>query len=214
MGTNSNRSSGTQVTPKGFNQGNVLVDPNTGLPIDVVTDGSGVRRLAVDASLDVGSATLDVNLDVDNDGVHIGDLNTGDTLTINPDGSIDANVEVDAKDGDNIAISSHTTSIFDEAADVIATASFKQIYSYTSSDDDTRITEIECSVSTPSLIRLKVNGTIKRVLRSSPIERNVNFNFTEHLPLDDGDVLTVEAKVERFLFSSYDSFVSLQGYLA
>lgn len=104
MGTKGTRSSGSQFNPKGVTQGNTLVDPNTGQPIDVVTDVQGTRRLAVDANITAQVPEIKVELDYNEDSVQIGDPNTGSTLKINPNGSIDANVEVDAADGDNIAI--------------------------------------------------------------------------------------------------------------
>lgn len=105
MGTKSKRSSGTQFNPRGITQGNTLVDPNTGLPIDVIEDSDGVRRLAVDATISLDSATINADISyLDGDSTAIGDPNTNATLKINPDGSIDSNVKVDALDGDNIAI--------------------------------------------------------------------------------------------------------------
>jgi len=64
-----------------------------------------IRRLRTDATF---SGTLSVSLDASNDSVAIGD--GVDLLAINPDGSLNANitgtlaVEIDAADGDNIAI--------------------------------------------------------------------------------------------------------------
>lgn len=104
MGTKSTRSSGTQHNPRGVTQGNTLVDPNTGLPIDVIQDDQGVKRLAVDANINANVGDINVDLNYEEDSVHIGDPNTDTTLKINPDGSIDANVSVDAAGGDNIAI--------------------------------------------------------------------------------------------------------------
>jgi hypothetical protein len=104
MSTKGNRSSGTQITPKGVNQGQVLVDPNTGLPVTVVTDNQGKRRLAVDANVTASIGNINVDLDFNEDSVQLGDPNSGFTLKINSDGSIDCNVKVDAADGDNVAI--------------------------------------------------------------------------------------------------------------
>jgi len=108
MGTKG-KSPGSQHNPKGVNQGNTLIDPNTGQPIDVVTDVQGTRRLAVDANITAQVPAIEVELDYNNDSVQVGDPNTGATLKINPDGSIDANTEIDAADGDNIAIADATT---------------------------------------------------------------------------------------------------------
>lgn len=103
MGTK-NKSSGSQHNARGVAQGNTLVGPRTGLPIDEILDSNGVRRLAVDANFVAQNVQATVDLDVAGDGVHIGDPDTGFTLQIESDGSINANVEVDAADGDNIAI--------------------------------------------------------------------------------------------------------------
>jgi hypothetical protein len=85
-------------------QGKILVDYRTGEPISVTTDVNGVRRLAVDANITASIGTINVDLDFNEDSVQIGDPNTGFTLKINADGSIDANVEIDASDGDNIGL--------------------------------------------------------------------------------------------------------------
>lgn len=103
MGTKGTRSSGSQFNPKGVTQGNTLVDPNTGKPIDVITDGEGVRRLAVDADVNIGDIAVDTRpLDASTDNVGIKDTNTGAKLKINPDGSIDSNVVLDSASGDNV----------------------------------------------------------------------------------------------------------------
>lgn len=111
MSTKSNRSSGTQHNSRGVTQGNTVVGPRSGLPIDEVVDNQGVRRLAVDANIQLGSATVNVDLNYTTDSTAIGDPNTNTLLKINPDGSIDSNVEVDAADGDNIAISDGTNTL-------------------------------------------------------------------------------------------------------
>lgn len=105
MSTKSTRSSGTQHTKRGVNQGVVLVDPITGLPVDVHLDGAGTNRLCVDANITASDITVNNrDLDYTTDNVAIKGA-TGNQLVINTNGSIDANVEVDAADGDNIAIS-------------------------------------------------------------------------------------------------------------
>lgn len=105
MGTKGTRSSGTQYNPKGATQGNTLVDPKTGKPVDVITDGFGVRRLAVDTTVTIGDITVDTRaLDATTDDVAIRDPVTDYALKINADGSIDSNVAIDSAGGDNIAI--------------------------------------------------------------------------------------------------------------
>lgn len=104
MGTKSTRSSGTQHNPKGVTQGVTLVDPKSGNPIDTVLDSNGVKRLAVDGNFTAQNVQATVELEYSEDSVAIGDPNTGTLLKINPDGSIDSNVEIDAGDGDNVGL--------------------------------------------------------------------------------------------------------------
>jgi hypothetical protein len=109
MGTTSNRSAGTQVTKNGITQGNVLVDPITGFPVAVIRDNAGVRRLAVDANLTVDDIIVDTReLTPTTDQVGIGDKVSGYFLKINPDGSVDTNVNIQAS-SDNIAIRDETS---------------------------------------------------------------------------------------------------------
>jgi hypothetical protein len=214
VATKSIRSSGTQFNARGVTQGNTLVDPITGLPVDVIEDSEGVKRLAVDSNVTAVIDNVSVDLDPDTDGVYIGDQNTGTSMTVNPDGSIDSNVEVDAADGDNIAISSHPNQVFAAADDTLTTANFEEIFSYVSSDDATRLIRIETTAAANSVFRVKINGTAIRQRRSSSLEKNVEFEFKEHRPLASGDELTVEAKIETRVVSTYETFTSIEGYLA
>lgn len=102
MSTKSNRSSGTQHTQRGVNQGVVLVDPKTGLPVDVVFEG-GQYKLAVTGSSGGGGPSSDVNI-ISSVPLTLKDPVSGNLFKVNADGSIDANVEVDAADGDSIAV--------------------------------------------------------------------------------------------------------------
>lgn len=102
MGTK--RSSGTQHNPKGVNQGVTLVDPVSGDPIDTIEDSNGVKRLAVDGNFVAQNVQANVNLDSDEDEVAVEDPDTGAHIRVESDGSINANVEVDATDGDNIGL--------------------------------------------------------------------------------------------------------------
>jgi len=213
-----NKSAGSQCTPRGFTQGNVLVCHKTGLPIDCVVDSAGIQRLAVDANITAQNIQVEVDLDFYDDGVHIGDPISGNVLVINPDGSIDANVEVDAADGDNIAISGHPDPIFDEQYTVIPSMAPVVVFTHVSTNNGTRIVRVDATASTPATFSLKINGVIKKVLRSGPFERNVVFKFDEHRPLLSSETLTVEALVDRFITPScgpgnHNSFVSLEGYL-
>lgn len=88
MATKSTRSSGTQITQRGVNQGNVLVDPFTGLPVDVIIDSNGKKRLAVNADITVDEVTVQTrDLEADKDAVRIEDPITGAHLQVNSDGT-------------------------------------------------------------------------------------------------------------------------------
>jgi len=104
MSTVSNRSAGTQKTQRGIAQGNVILDPISGLPVDVIEDSLGKKRLAVDANFTAQNVDANVELDFDEDSVSIGDATSGNTLAIEADGSINTNVVIDSASGDNIAI--------------------------------------------------------------------------------------------------------------
>lgn len=109
MGTNSNRSSGTQVTPKGMNQGVVLVDPVTGLPINTVSG-----KLDVNASV---TATIgDIEIDATTSSVRIQDPNTGAHIKVNVDGSINVDTAIDSAAGDNISIGNTWKKAIDQAS--------------------------------------------------------------------------------------------------
>jgi hypothetical protein len=111
MSTKSLRSSGSQHNTRGVTQGNTLVGPQSGLPIHEIVDNNGIRRLAVDANISATIGDVSVELDYTSDSVAIGDPNTQTNLKINANGSIDANVEVSALSGDNIAISDGTNNL-------------------------------------------------------------------------------------------------------
>jgi hypothetical protein len=194
-------------------QGNTLVDPKTGLPVDVVVDSTGKRRLCVDTTVTFDGSGLNVDLDPAEDGVYIGNA-AGDILLINPDGSINTNVTVDAKGGDNIAVSAHSAPIFAEQAETITNLNYKEIFAYTSTNVNTKVINIECICDTPAVFRIKIDGVVKKMLRSSALEKNVVFKFEEHRPLNTAQKLTVEAKIDRQFQPSYDTFVSLEGYIA
>ena len=214
MATKSNRSSGTQHNQRGAAKGVTLVDPKTGFPVCVIQDSQGKYRLCVDAKITAQSVVVNVDLDPEDDQVGIAHPDRPTTfLHIEPDGSINVNSNIDSEGGDTIALGAYPSPIFDNDADSITTANFEEIYKYTSTDDDTRIIGVESTVSTSSRFRLKIDGNIERELRSSPTQRNIYFEFKAHRFLTTGQVLTVEAKVDRFLLSTYSTFTALEGYL-
>lgn len=103
MATKSTRSSGSQPNVRGITQGVTLVDPKTGLPIDVVQDSGGIKRLAVDAQVSATIGQLQVNLDSDEDEVAVEDPDTGAHLRVETNGSINVNVDLNS-DEDQVAV--------------------------------------------------------------------------------------------------------------
>lgn len=115
----------------------------------------------------------------------------------------------------NIRPSGHANPIFSEASDTVSTTTFEEIFSYTSTDDDTKITFLECSASVFGQYRVKVNGVIKRELYSTGSNPNVVFVFPEPRPLSSGLDITVEFKAARFIngAATHSTFTAMDGYI-
>lgn len=236
MATKSTRSSGTQHNARGVTQGNTLVGPRSGLPIDEVLDSAGVRRLAVDANFTAQNVTAEVDLDVVDDGVHIGDPDTGFTLQIEADGSINTNTEIDAADGDNIAIhdaQGHELNINpDGSVNVVLTAGnpgdLKSFYNevtaaasilttvqtYTAPVGKTTfIQKIEVSGTNIAEYSILINAVIqdkKRTYFSGDL--NLAFVFAETgtgYPLTVGDVVTVKVIHLRPTIGDFNSRIQV-----
>ena len=218
MSTISNRSAGSQKTQRGYAQGNVILDPITGLPVDVIEDSAGKKRLAVDANFTAQNVDAQVELDFTEDSVSIGDADTGNTLAIEADGSINANINVDAASGDNIAISDGTdtlavnpdgsinvnltqsnpgtlSTIYDEITSV-ATSVLSTIQTFTAQVGvTTYLQKVEVSGSNIAEYTVEINSVVedkKRTYFSGPL--NAEFRFVETgtgLPLQVGDVVRV-----------------------
>lgn len=147
---------------------------------------------------------IDIKFQLDGDPVSIVDSD-GHELNVNADGSVDVN--------GSFTVDAHANQIFSENADTLTTAAFEEIFTYTSTNNATHIVKVECTVAQPCTFNLKINGVIKRVLRSSSVERNVMFEFREPQNLASGIVISVEARVGRKFSLDPDTFVSLQGYV-
>lgn len=197
MGTKSNRSSGTQHNPRGVTQGNTLVDPNTGLPIDVIEDTEGTRRLAVDANISANFGDINVDLDYEDDSVSIGDPNSNTTLKIESDGSINANTEIDAADGDNIAIKSSAGNELDIDVDGAITTKIKGANTPTIVNIQTVLANTEYSYTFPNNTkRYRINTRNNAILQFAFISGQTN---TQYIKINPGsyyeesglDILTV-----------------------
>lgn len=237
MATKSNRSSGTQISSRGVTQGTTLVGPGSGLPIDEVVDSNGKRRLAVDANFTAQNVQAEVDLDVADDGVHIGDPDTGFTLQIEADGSINSNVEVDAADGDNIAIHDAQGDELainpDGSINVVLNSSnpgqlltfYNEVTSVATSiltiiqtfiapvGKNTFLQKVEVSGSNIAEYSIEINSIIqdkKRTYFGS--ELNLRFVFAETgtgLELAVGDVVTVKAIHSRPVVGDFNSRIQV-----
>lgn len=170
MGTKKKRS-GIQYNPKGATQGNTLVCPKTGDPIDCVEDTTGKNRLCVDADLSADNITVTV------DKVKIWDED-GDILEVEADGSINVNCEIDAADGDNIAISDGTNT-----AEVTVKKELRVVDALHCGGTNTVITV------TSSPIEVKV-GALAKVDRKSivvvPKSKGIYWGFKSNVDTTDG----------------------------
>lgn len=115
----------------------------------------------------------------------------------------------------NVRQSAHANQIFAENADTVTTASFEEIFSYTSTDNETRITFLECSASTFGQYRVKVDGAIKRELYTTGSQPNAIFVFPEPRTLANAEEITVEFRAYRILpgIASHSTFVAMDGYI-
>jgi hypothetical protein len=159
------------------------------------------RRIRVDSTLSLDGGDLNITLDHTEDSVRIGNGVSEDYLTINSDGSI------------NATLVPNDNPLFDEGSSVINSTTWVSIYSYTSTDDNTRIINLECNCSTTAKFRVKIDGSIKRLRRGSPLQRTVDFEFKQPRPLLNGEIIEVECQVEDLDKNNADTFVALEGFI-
>lgn len=159
---------------------------------------------------------VEFTLDAKTDSVALKDKE-GHELDINSDGSIDVNMQVDADDGDTIAIARHAqpfeqSNEFNLSAGGLSTSAYTQVYTFTSASDDLRIKTVKSSTSTLGTWKVKVDGQIKEVFRTSNNTRNLNIDFYNEIDLLDGQVLSLEFRPDRLRLNNYEFFVRLEGY--
>lgn len=240
MGTKGATGAGIQHTQRGPVQGVHLVGPS-GEPIAAILDGSGDLRLAVDADVNIENATINVDLDTSTDGVHIGNSANSNELIINADGTINIrlldetgsafsnanplpveitssiDVELDAADGDNIAISGHPTQVFDESVTAVTTTGFTTILSFTPAVDDTNIVMLEITGPVDALARVRLNGTEIRRKYINAHNATVDFQFREPRRIDMIDTIDIQVRprtaIPSFMVGGADFFASLQGFV-
>lgn len=242
MGTKGATGAGIQHTQRGPVQGVHLVGPS-GEPISAVLDGSGNLRLAVDADVNIENATINVDLDTSTDGVHIGNSGNNDELLINSDGSIsirlldesgsafsdanplpvaipaglDVNIEIDATDGDTVAVSGHISQVFTEALTAVTTTGFTTILSFTPAANNTNIKMLEITGPVDALARVRLNGTEIRRKYINAQNPSVSFQFKEPRRINMVDTIDIQVQpgkaIPGFMAGGADFFASLQGFV-
>jgi len=105
-----------------------------------------------------------------------------------------------------------STPIFVEAVSAMTALAYATIFTFTSTDPDTKLIQVHCTAETTSDFQLLLNGSPIMVKRTSPLERNIVFEFKQARTLNTGDVLTVQGRPERMFRASYETFVSMEGY--
>ena len=88
---------GTPQTPRGPVQGEILIDPKTGYPINTVGG-----KLDVNASV---TATIgEIEIDAATSSVRVEDPDTGAHVKVETDGSINVNTKIEASQGDSALV--------------------------------------------------------------------------------------------------------------
>lgn len=134
------------------------------------------------------------------------------TATLNL-GSIEIPVEIDAQDGDNVAISAHPDPIFAQNEDSLTDLLPKSVFSYTSTNSNTRVIALNVTADTPVMLKVLLNGIEIRRHFTSPMERNAHIVFEENRPIPTGTTISVVAQLFRQFCPSYSVFTSMEGYL-
>lgn len=206
----------------------IYYDPSYEQEVDTIdiSDGWTLAEAKLVNHLSTSSAThidkvnfrgFDVNfrLDGSEDSIRIVD-SEGHELDINPDGTLDVNVSIDADTGDTIAISRHENP-FDRYTEqtylkAYFDADYKDIYSYTATVNATRVKQIKVVPPTYGSIKVLVNGTLIDMKRNSFGERDFIVNFPEEIELNIGDILSIKVNLERLRIDEYAFSFKLDGY--
>lgn len=105
-----------------------------------------------------------------------------------------------------------TTPIFEELTANMTSLNYQMIFTFTVTQPSTRLLRMYCTAETTSDFQLVLNGDVIGIKRSSPMERNVLFDFYQPRQLMLNDVLEVRGRPERMFRAAYESFVAMEGF--
>jgi hypothetical protein len=193
----------------------------------VIAEANLVNKLATTSTahfdeVEFNGFDVSFNLDAATDSVRV-QGNNGNTIEPNADGSvnivgeIEADVALDAGEGDTVAISRHqypfeAVQEYTRTAAQLSATTFTQVYSYNNTLPALRIKCVKADCNTYGEYRVLIDGQLKDKFRTSPAERNCRISFTEELDLPQGQNLTLEFRPERIRLTEYQFFTRLEGY--
>jgi len=129
----------------------------------------------------------------------------------------DVSVEVDAADGDNIAISRHQnfrniTQEADFLPGALDNTTYTEIFSYTAVEN-LKLRQIKVKADTFGTFKIKINGTTVDYYNTSHFDRNCRIVFLEDQELNTTEELTVEFIPFRIqILTNYNFFLRMEGY--
>lgn len=138
-------------------------------------------------------------------------------FAVEPVSSATIELDVDADNGANIAISRHEqfrniTDSVDFLDSDLSTNTFTEIWEYVATEN-LRTRVIKIKADTFGEFRIKVNGQIQDYFLTSPTQRNCNFLFIEDLDVPNTQSLTVEFRPERLRILNLNFFFRVEGYV-
>lgn len=140
------------------------------------------QRLRVEATASISDVAFNVDLDPDEDGVYIGDRDSGNELKVNADGSI--NVVTGSAAGKQLA------SIYNEVTGVVA--GITTILQQLTMNEDALLQKIEFSGTNIAEFELVIDGNTqdkKRTYFGSSL--NGTFDFNQGLSVTTGQIITI-----------------------
>lgn len=132
-------------------------------------------------------------------------------------GGVTVDVDIDADNGDNIAISRHEEyrNIVDEEDYLdtdLSINNYTQIWTYTATEN-LRLRALKIKADTLGNFKLIINGITKDYFLTSPTDRNCRFYFLEDEDLLDGQELQIEFLPERLRLTNYNFFFRIEAYV-